>query len=323
MVNVDWMMVASPSDGLLTGIWGTSSQDVWIVSSTDVFHWDGSGFTKLPPIPNCDPVNAIGMNGIWGSSSQDVWVGGCNDPNKTNGDGTGGVHRWNGTSWDNFDLKDNRSVGYLWGSGPDDVWGVSYFDNKYTGHFDGQVWAHNAVTASQPTFVANLPGPIWGGGAGDFWVAGFLHRLPSAPDVEGGQELGQLDPMIDLSNCQPDPVPWGNPHQCWGGIWGDDGYRIWAVGDHGRIWSFDGRPMNGGELTLTQSPTMEMLWDVKGRNDHDLWACGSGGQIIHYEGSHWLKVSSPTQLMLRGVFEDPSGEVWIVGEHGTILRGHL
>lgn len=51
-----------------------------------------------------------------------------------------------------------------------------------------------------------------------------------------------------------------------------------------------------------------------------IWAVGSGGLILHYNGERWDSVPSPTAEHLSAIHMLSATEGWIVGEKGTILR---
>ena len=49
--------------------------------------------------------------------------------------------------------------------------------------------------------------------------------------------------------------------------------------------------------------------------------CGSyDGTIIHWDGSSWSTVTSPTTAILESVYMISSTEGWAVGHDGTIIR---
>ncbi|MCH7759370.1 hypothetical protein IID20_03370 [Patescibacteria group bacterium] len=52
----------------------------------------------------------------------------------------------------------------------------------------------------------------------------------------------------------------------------------------------------------------------------DGWAVGEGGTIIHYDGTSWLSVSSPTNKELNSIFMVSASDGWTVGEDGIILN---
>ena len=79
--------------------------------------------------------------------------------------------------------------------------------------------------------------------------------------------------------------------------------------DYGKTWS---------SLTTNTTQTLYGLW---GSGANDLFAVGTGGTILHYDGTAWSEMTSGTDLTLEAVWGTVSGEVHAVGEYGVILRG--
>ena len=57
---------------------------------------------------------------------------------------------------------------------------------------------------------------------------------------------------------------------------------------------------------------------VWGRARDDVWAAGSGGTLLHYDGASWQPELSGTTQPLHALWGTPE-RLWAVGEHGTIL----
>jgi len=55
-------------------------------------------------------------------------------------------------------------------------------------------------------------------------------------------------------------------------------------------------------------------------NSTDGWAVGSDGCIIHWDGTNWNKVTSPTTAWLNSVDMISSTDGWIVGADGNIYH---
>jgi hypothetical protein len=60
---------------------------------------------------------------------------------------------------------------------------------------------------------------------------------------------------------------------------------------------------------------------INGSGDDDLYVVGWGGEIWHYSGLSWLQEESPTNLTLFDICLDSTGEAWVCGQSGIILRG--
>lgn len=71
--NGAWTDFHSMSDGkLLTGVWGTSDSDLWVVGPGAIRHWDGNAWTDLYTL-NPEGAASSSPNSIWGSGN-DVYI---------------------------------------------------------------------------------------------------------------------------------------------------------------------------------------------------------------------------------------------------------
>jgi len=66
---------------------------------------------------------------------------------------------------------------------------------------------------------------------------------------------------------------------------------------------------------------IQRLFDVWGTSSSDVFAVGSEGTILHYDGTQWSEMPSGTRDWLTSVWGTSSGDVVVVGGTGTILRG--
>src|SRR6266566_1700240 len=96
-------------------------------------------------------------------------------------------------------------------------------------------------------------------------------------------------------------------------VWGASGSDVFAVGDDGNIWHYDGT-----RWTSQQSGTTQDLYAVWGSGGKDVFAVGAGGTIVHYDGTSWTVQPSPTSADLAGVWGSGGTDVFAVG--GTILH---
>ena len=99
------------------------------------------------------------------------------------------------------------------------------------------------------------------------------------------------------------------------GVWGNSGSDVFAVGEAGTIFYYDGSswsPMNSG--------TTSALWDIWGSSGSDVFAVGEAGTILHYDGSSWSPITSVYSATFFGVWGSSGSDVFAVGEAGTILH---
>lgn len=57
---------------------------------------------------------------------------------------------------------------------------------------------------------------------------------------------------------------------------------------------------------------------VRGAND--VWLAGENGAAFHWNGAKWQQVASPSRFSLSDVWVSPGGDVWMVGDVGTVLH---
>lgn len=163
----------------ITGLWGTSSADVWAVglqssrgapSPNVVMHYDGTSWSVSQAWPQPSSVVKDWSYNctIHGSARDNVWDFKHAAERESPEIGPAELFRWDGVSWaTNGRLPDDGhghgypNSGRLWVLSPTDVW-VTYQDELL--HFDGATWARVAIPGS---FLA-----VWASGARDVVAAG-------------------------------------------------------------------------------------------------------------------------------------------------------
>ena len=71
--------------------------------------------------------------------------------------------------------------------------------------------------------------------------------------------------------------------------------------------------------TPMTSGTTKELFDVWGTSSTDVFAVGSGGTIVHYNGNTWSTMTSGTIQHFYGVWGTSSSDIFAVGTGGTII----
>ncbi len=70
-----------------------------------------------------------------------------------------------------------------------------------------------------------------------------------------------------------------------------------------------------------ESEEVTGLLDIHGFDEGELYAVGFQGQIWQHDGNHWWEIDSPTNRKLRHICCAETGQVFIAGSGGMILRG--
>ena len=60
---------------------------------------------------------------------------------------------------------------------------------------------------------------------------------------------------------------------------------------------------------------------IWGSGKDDVWAVGSSGTIVHWDGSAWKTIPSGTKQTLRGIWGSGPNDVWIVSSPALVLHG--
>lgn len=71
---------------------------------------------------------------------------------------------------------------------------------------------------------------------------------------------------------------------------------------------------------LTPRPQGNTLLAVWGRGASDVWAGGNAGALVHYDGSTWQSVLSPTRAAIRGLWGQGPSNLFLVGDSATALH---
>ena len=275
-----WSVVGRGAPGVLNGIWGTSAHDAWAVgleaaqSTYDgiVMHWDGTAWSSASA---GSPGTSLYRG--WSASPDDVWNVGV--------DGTGGfILRREAGSW--VRVSSGWSPNDAWGSSANDIWAVGY---QAIRHWDGVVWAPVPFTDGSDLRAIHgiATNDIWAvgsGGAAVHWNGNAWTRV----------ETGTNSTLR--------------------GVWGSASDDVWAVGTcsliPGTVRDCDSQSSDavivhwdGHAWSRVESGTREWLNAVWGRAPNDVWAVGTGGEILRWNGLSWSPTASGVPSAdLRGIW---------------------
>ncbi len=176
--------------------------------------------------------------------------------------------------------------------------------------FEAMAW--NAVAAAgEPVDWLDVLG--WNDGGGDqemVWLVGAAGWVRQR-DYLAGQQADDF--WLDATQ------PQGCAGQHLRGVWGPDQEHLWLVGsgpDSCRL-----QPGGWGHVSLPVPADAE-LFDVHGAGvgDVQVFAVGSQGVVLRWDGAQWQLEESGTRLTLEGVWVDDDGFAWAVGHNGAILQ---
>lgn len=234
------------------------------------------------------------LQGIWGNSATDIYVVGD----------SGTVMRDSDLGWDisssgatKQSLKDVWcSTGNVWAVGDSySVGGTAYYTIIHSTD-NGTFWedGDGGITGG-----VNLKG-IWGSSASNIFAVGASGRILR---YNGSAWAVQTTPRTETLN----------------GVWGSSATDIWAVGNSYRVSGTNYYTLlhttNGGtnwtNYTMTNGRNLYGVW---GSSASDVYAMGESGTILHYNGTSWSAMITPSnQVTLTGVW-GTGGTDWAGGD---------
>ncbi len=302
--GVDWSALDSTTSEPLTDVWGVSPTDVFASGyAGTVLHYDGTRWSAMKPGKRDDYLS------VWASSATDVYLG-----------GTTPIH-FDGNTWTGLD----RSLHDLWGSAPNDVFGVGL--QGQIEHFDGSNWV--SLQSRGPSLYA-----VWGFSSTNVFAVGasgtIMHFDGDQWSLMNERAAAYDDVWMDTENTaflvealrgdiwrlevQDPPRLFSDDITRIHAIWGTSTSNIFGVGQSSRIVHFNGSLWQEMEANSAAS-----LNDVWGDAPSNVYAVGHGGTVLHFNGIEWTLMQTPTTENLRSLGTTATGELCAVGTSGTII----
>jgi hypothetical protein len=81
--------------------------------------------------------------------------------------------------------------------------------------------------------------------------------------------------------------------------------------------------LEGGGWENVSSPASGHLYDIGGTSPKNIYAVGRAGGVLRFDGSEWARVTATgiTTKTLVGVWVAGDGDLYAVGDGGTVMRG--
>lgn len=102
---------------------------------------------------------------------------------------------------------------------------------------------------------------------------------------------------------------------------------LWLVGDRGSVTRYpvssigdgDGGTPSVGQGVVVPLALQADLLAAWGHDEH-LWAAGTNGTLVHFDGTEWNTAHTGTTAVLRAIFGIAPNDIWAVGDRGTVLH---
>ncbi|KPA09952.1 F-box associated region domain protein [Candidatus Magnetomorum sp. HK-1] len=222
------------------------------------------------------------LHDIWGSDANNIYAVGY----------TGKIVHFDGSSWTPETSNTTDELFGIWGSAANDVFAVGRSGKIM--HYDGSSWSQ--MTSNTTNYLYDVDGNA----SNDVFACGnsgtILHYDGSTWSVQTSGTTTHLNQILCFSTnavfAKGDNEilyydgSWSiytaaNTVQA---LWGNSATDVYAVGNSGKIYHFDGSSWS--EMT---SNTTQTLMDIWGRSATDIYAVGYG-IILNYDGISWSEM---------------------------------
>lgn len=202
--GAEWKRVEMDStDGTFMDLYPLADNKFVLISSTELFIWNGSSFTK---VDNTGTSGFTSLARVWASSENLVFI--ANEDNSR-------VFRWNGESWFQWTLGFVQ-VKALWGYDVENLW-LTGVGKSYS--FDGLGWTEFSTGSYYPDRATGL----WGAEPNKVWAIDSNENIrfyDGSSWTPRELERDDLDSLKAISGISEN--------------------EIYAVGTRGRIAAYNG-----------------------------------------------------------------------------------
>lgn len=318
----EWELMESDTSESLTAIWGFDDDDIWVAGETLLLHYDGDAWEVA--------FENLSFRDLWGSAPDDIWAIGSLGTETESGYEEGIFH-YDGKNWEHYDMGEEEPAnGFtaIWGTSADNVYAFRVAEGWWPLplHWDGRSWKeHDAeivkddeedeegsIFSWETEIAGNSPDNIivadWGG---------LVHF--------DGTQWTILESTL-IVTCQGANAAWAL----------SNGDFFVGIGDCG-IYRYSDRSKSI-ELNVSQESDSEQIITFSGMwglSDTDIFTIGTqlrrnvtddgwdviASSIWRFDGQSWSEDDvGDLAVRLYGIWGSPTGELWIVGDEGTILR---
>jgi hypothetical protein len=99
--------------------------------------------------------------------------------------------------------------------------------------------------------------------------------------------------------------------------------KWYAVGGNHQIYRLEGRSwkaLDDGVYVAGAAGEAKILWSIDGTSSDDVYAVGSSGVILHFDGKRWTREKSPTTSGFQRVICVSKDEVYVCGYANALYR---
>ena len=335
-----WRAAEQGVNATLNAVWGAARDKIWAVGDAGtVLFYNGTSWSPLPGLSVTANLTSVQGN----AAGDDVWIAG--------GAGTL-LHLEGGT----FVQKTGPLAGYQYSgiaySAPDFVVFSTTTQGKQMAVWNGTAFSTLTLSIPEDFFSYGMSGA-----PDTAWAVGYtiLSGIASPAVLRIGRTTTERVPVVA-----------GPTVRYLRGVHARAANDVWMVGDEGTAFRWNGERLirlastespgllgvsaasadaafavgSGGALARWNgysfvtppplpTPTTGVFYQATvSSGPSDIWAGGSNGTLVHYDGSRWTQIPGiPQSSTIRSLSLSSTGEVWaagsLIGGQPMVLRGTL
>ena len=269
--TVDTLYAPSALQVMMSGIWGTDENNIWVVGHSDetkyqVWHWDGENWENRYLL---FPGHPYSLNAIYGFSESDIWAVGTDIQNYPDIRHRDFIIHYDGLSWSFVEGIDAPMTISLWGTNSTNLFVGC--DSGLILHFNG------SECKEQKTGTISRIYSIQGFSPDQVFASGYHLDYKSPIDTLfyyffefNGSKWRVVDSFIDYPFAPPQRfgyILWASPE---GNLYsvGEDGLYLWNQNSWSRIRD-------------------ENLFSINGTGWNNIFTAGWGNVLYHFNGENW------------------------------------
>jgi hypothetical protein len=164
--------------------------------------------------------------------------------------------------------------------------------NMFLARWNGATW-----TVDQPpagTVSIRILNGVWSDGPSNAWVVGGSATILHYDGSNWSVVSDAIHPTASLDGYTA--------------VWGSGG-SVWIAGGNSIV-----RCRSVSSCTPDPVTGIDSLFSIWGTSTTNAWAVGAHGKILHFDGTQWTSVTSPTSHRMVRLWGSGASDVWAVGD---------
>lgn len=299
---VDTLHAPNTYQILISDIWGTDENNVWIVGHSDsspyqIWHWNGREWQNIKPTLFGARAS---FRAITGFAADDIWIVGSAiyqfDPNPEQPHRRYILH-YDGSEWQHFDAILAPHAGSVWGTSSDNLFVGC--DSGIVLHKKGQAWEKQRMPNNAQ--IIQLDGID----KDHIYATGVQNRYDYLFSYEDGEWMS-----IDSVNNRQLVENWHFGHI----LWASPDVGFFSAGESG-IFEYVN---SSWERLLDGRPFGPPYRSIYGSARNNIFAAALFNDVYHYNGVYWKRDS-----FFDSYYFDTVGNIWCTNDYVFIAVQEL